>query len=103
MQYIVIFMIVLCKYANGISDIFADFPRTMNSFVRGAKGTSTILNGKGHRILSDQKIRFWSLTATKALIFALGKYNYPLIKYYYGAPVSLWTWGHVHTKFWQPP
>ena len=20
-----------------------------------------------------------------------------------GAPVGMWTWGHVHTKFWQPP
>ena len=19
-----------------------------------------------------------------------------------GAPVSMWTWEHVHTKFWQP-
>ena len=22
---------------------------------------------------------------------------------YPGAPVDMWTWGHVHTKFWQPP
>ena len=20
-----------------------------------------------------------------------------------GAPVGMWTWGHVHAKFWQPP
>jgi hypothetical protein len=22
---------------------------------------------------------------------------------YAGAPVGMWTWGRVHTKFWQPP
>ena len=23
--------------------------------------------------------------------------------YYDCSPVVMWTWGHVHTKFWQPP
>ena len=29
----------------------------------------------------------------------------PYFYHYYlsGSPVGMWTWGHVHTKFWQPP
>ena len=66
-------------------------------------------------------VKVWNETVANLTLMALGSsapeimlsvieiwakgFQVSLIYFYLisGAPVGMWTWGRVHTKFWQPP